>query len=243
MGKKKRLSPWRDTHIKVEGRAVWDLQNIFFNDWRCSKRSKLDAQELVKDGYFNEDVLKGKGGDVAAQVLTSGPESAQRHILDAYIKMISMAKKRIYIQTPYFIPDDMFFKSLIIAKRCGVDVKVMIPKKPDKKSVYYATLSYIRQLLDYGIEVYRYDGFIHSKTLLVDDLVVSIGTCNIDNRSFALNFEITTLLYNKDFVNKNKQIFETDITNSQRITFSYFKRKFVSSKIMQAIFRLFSQLM
>lgn len=242
MGKKKKLSPWRDSHIRIEGKAVWDLQNVFFNDWRCSKRAKLDAKELVQEGYFNEESLKSVG-NIATQVVTSGPESSQHHIQDVYIKMISLAKKRVYIQTPYFIPDEMFLKTLIMAKRSGVDVRIMIPKKPDKKSVYYATLSYVRQLLDYGIEVYLYNGFIHSKTLLVDDLAVSIGTCNIDNRSFALNFEITTLLYNKDFVNINKQIFENDIKNSQGLSIRYFKRKFVSTKIMQAIFRLFSQLM
>ncbi|MBO5884756.1 MAG: cardiolipin synthase, partial [Clostridia bacterium] len=239
---KKRISPWRDTHIRLQGRAVWDLQNVFFNDWRCSKKLKLDAQSLVKDGYFNQELLKSDG-NIGTHIITSGPESSQRHILDSYIKLMSLAKKRIYIQTPYFIPDELFFKTVVIAKRSGVDVKIMIPSKPDKKSVYYATLSYVKQLLDYGIEVFLYNGFIHSKTFLVDDLAVSIGTCNIDNRSFALNFEITTLLYNQEFVNKNKQIFENDIKNSQKLSVLYFKRKFVSTKIMQAIFRLFSQLM
>lgn len=242
MGKKKRLSPWRDTHIRIEGRAVWDLQNVFFNDFRCVKKEKLDAHELVKVGYFNEEALTEKG-DIGVQIITSGPESDQRHIEDAYLKMISLAQKRIYIQTPYFIPDEIFLKTLIIAKRSGVDIKVMIPGKPDKKSVYYVTLSYVKQLLDENIEVYLYNGFIHSKTILVDDLVVSIGTCNMDNRSFALNFELTALLYNKNFVNINKAIFENDIINSKKITLKDFNKKFFATKLMQAIYRLFSPIM
>lgn len=242
MGKKKRLSPWRDTHIRVQGPVVWDLQNIFFNDFRCAKREKLNAKQLVKEGYFLEQSLSDVG-DVGAQVITSGPESTQRYIEDAYIRMISFAQKRIYLQTPYFIPDEMFLKSLIIAKKSGVDVKVMIPAKPDKRTVYYVTLSFVKELLEADIEVYLYNGFLHSKTLLVDDLCVSIGTCNADNRSFALNFELTTLLYDKDFVNKNAQIFEEDMKSSKFLTLADYNRKFFASKMVQAIFRLFSPLL
>ncbi len=242
MGKKKKVSPWRDTHIRVEGPVVWDLQNIFFNDFRCVKKERLNAKQLVKEGYFLEDSLKEKG-NIGAQVITSGPESDQRYIEDAYIRMISFAQKRVYIQTPYFIPDEMFLKALLIAKKTGVDVKVMIPAKPDKRTVYYVTLSFVKELLDAGIEVYFYNGFLHSKTLLVDDLCVSIGTCNADNRSFALNFELTTLLYDKDFVNYNAQIFEQDMKNSKLLTLSDFNRKFFASKLFQAILRLFSPLL
>ena len=242
MGKKKKLSPWRDTHIKIEGRAVWDLENVFFNDFRCVKKEKLNAKELVEKKFFNEDALKEKG-NIGIQIITSGPESEQKNIEDAYLKMISLAKKRIYIQSPYFIPDEIFLKSLIIAKRSGVDVKVMIPGKPDKKSVYYVTLSFVKILLDENIDVYFYNGFIHSKTLLVDDLVVSIGTCNTDNRSFSLNFELTALMYNKKFVEKNQKIFENDIINSKKITLKYFNKKFFATKIAQAIYRLFSPIM
>ncbi len=242
MGKKKRLSPWRDTHIRVEGPMVWDLQNIFFNDFRCVKRDRLNAKQLVKEGYFLEQSLK-EVGNIGAQVVTSGPESDQRYIEDAYIRMISFAQKRVYLQTPYFIPDETFLKSLILAKKTGVDVKVMIPAKPDKRTVYYVTLSFIKELLDAGIEVYLYNGFLHAKTLLVDDLCVSIGTCNADNRSFALNFELTSILYDKDFVNSYAKIFENDMKNSKFVTLSDFNRKFFASKLAQAILRLFSPLL
>lgn len=242
MGEKKKLSPWRDTHIRIEGRAVWDLQNVFFNDFRCVKKVKLDAKSLVEDGYFLKDTLTNKG-DVGVQVITSGPDSDEKNIEDAYIKMINMAKKRIYIQTPYFIPDETFMKAIMLAKKSGVDIKIMIPKKPDKKVVYYVTLSNIKQLLDIGVEVYLYKGFIHSKTILVDDLAVAIGSCNMDNRSFALNFEITAILYNKSFVDKNKMIFQKDMESCELLTIRSYKRKFLYSKVIQSICRLFSPLM
>ncbi len=242
MGMVKKVSPWRDTHIRIEGRAVWDLQNVFFNDFRCVKKERLDAKKLVEEGYFVQDSLMSKG-DVGVQIITCGPESNDRNIEDAYIKMINLAKKRVYIQTPYFIPDETFIKAVILAKKSGVDVKIMIPKKPDKKFVYYVTLSYIKRLLDVGVDVYLYKGFIHSKTILVDDLAVAIGTCNMDNRSFALNFEISAVLYGKDFVNKNKKIFCQDMENSELFTTQTYKRRFLSSKFAQAILRLFSPLM
>lgn len=242
LGRKKRVSPWRDTHIRIEGRAVWDLQNVFFNDYRCVKLSKLDPKTLSKEGYFPQNTLKDVG-NVGVQIITSGPENDDKNIEDAYIKMINLAQKSIYIQTPYFIPDETFIKALELAQKSGVKIYLMLPKKPDKKMVYYVTLSYVKRLLDIGVKVYLYNGFIHSKTLVVDDIATSIGTCNMDNRSFALNFEITAIMYGKDFANQNKEIFKNDIKNSELLSKQTFKRRFLSSKIMQAICRLFSPLM
>ena len=240
MGKVNRLSPWRDKSIRLEGKVVWDLQNVFFNDFRCCKKQKI--KNIIEQDCFNQQAILNDG-NIGAQVVTSGPETTKRDIEDAYIKLINGAKKTLYIQTPYFIPDDIFLKSLIFAKRSGVDVKVMIPGKPDKKTVYFATLSFIKELLDEKIEVYAYNGFLHSKTLLVDDLAVSIGTCNTDNRSFALNFELTTILYNKQFVEENKKIFENDIKNSKLVTIKKFNQRAITSKLAQAIFRLFSPIL
>ena len=242
LGKRKKLCPWRDTHIRICGPAVWDLQNVFFNDYRCAKGSKLNPKSLINQGYFKSSSLNHKGNE-GVQIVTSGPEDDDKYILDCYIKIINMAKERIYIQSPYFVPDDTFLKALVLAKKSGVDVKVMVPQKPDKHMVYYVTLSYVQQLLTAGIDVYLFEGFIHSKTLLVDDLVVSIGSCNADNRSFSLNFEVTALLYGKQFVNKNAKIFENDIKNSKRLTLNYFNKKFFATKSAQAIYRLFSPLM
>ena len=122
------------------------------------------------------------------QLVACGPEIIQEEIKDAYIKMINKASKYVYIQTPYFIPDESIMTALRLAINSGVDVKIIIPGIPDKSSVYLASLSFVYDLLELGIEVYTYNGFIHAKNIIIDDYVVSIGSTNIDVRSFALNF-------------------------------------------------------
>ena len=153
-----------------------------------------------------------------------------------------MQKKRVYIQTPYFIPDDVFFSALRIAVASGVDVRIMVPRKPDKRTVYLATLSYLKEMADMGIRVFLYDGFLHSKTLMIDDNKVSIGTCNMDNRSFGLNFENTAIIYSTKINAQHSQIFEKDMTNSLEVGKEYFAKKRWLTKILQAIMRLLSAL-
>ena len=184
MGMKKKLSPWRDASIRIEGSGVYPLQNIFLDDWRYAKKDETPVEKYLKF-YFPVPEPKG---DVALQVLTSGPDSELQKIKEAYIKMIVSAKKRVYLQTPYFVPDDAFMSALTIAKKSGVDVRIMLPAKPDKRAVYLPTLSYAREMAEVGIKIYFYNGFLHAKTLLVDDNKLSIGSCNLDNRSFGLNF-------------------------------------------------------
>lgn len=240
MGKKKRLSPWRDTHVRIVGSAVYGLQNVFFKDWFFCKKQECDSSFLVSEGYFPK--VKKSGG-IAAQVITSGPETKEQYIKEAFIKMISLAKKSIIIESPYFIPDDIFMSAVKRAVLSGVKVKVIIPKKPDKKIVYLATLSYARELVEMGAEVYMYRGFIHSKMLVIDDTAVSIGTCNTDNRSFALNFEVTTIFLNQQFVNYCAGICEGDLAFSSKTDLEYFKKKPLFNRFGQVIFRMFSPLL
>ena len=154
--------------------------------------------------------------------------------------MITDANKRVYIQTPYIIPDDVFISALRIAVKSGIDVRIMVPKIPDKKTVYLATLSYLKEVAELGIKIYLYNGFLHSKTLLVDDNKLSIGTCNTDNRSFRLNFEDTVIIYSKELNKQHRDIFEDDIKHSQQVDLNYFKKKRWLTKILQAIMHLFS---
>lgn len=240
IGKSKKLSPWRDTHIRIEGEGVYGLQSAFFNDWKFASNSQTTLDELVTAGYFPKNENKG---DISLQVVTSGPENKLEPIKESMIRMIMSAKKNIYIQTPYFIPDDSFITALHIAKMSGVDIKIMIPKIADKKIVYSATLSYARDMLEKDIEVYRYDGFLHSKVLIVDDEIVSIGTCNTDNRSFSLNFEVTTFLYGKEFGEINSNYFKNDLLSCTKLDKAFFKRRPLNTLIAQAIFRLFSPLL
>ncbi len=240
MGLKKKLSPWRDTHIRVEGNAVYGLQNAFFNDWLFCKKIHISSTELVMLGYFPKFE---KCGNVVSQIVTSGPESENHYIKESYIKMINSAKHCIVLQTPYLVPDDIFISALKQAIKSNVRVIIMLPNKPDKKFVYLATQSYAREMVECGAEVYLYKGFLHSKLLLIDDTCVSVGTCNADNRSFALNFEINALLYDKKTLLKCFNIIKEDIKNSNQIDLTYFKKKPFTNKIGQIIFRMFAPLL
>lgn len=237
LGLDKKLKPWRDTHIRVEGAGVYALQNIFLDDWRYCKNDNTPLRLYLENGYFPSPSIKG---NATTQLVTSGPDSAVPKILETYVKMITNAKKRVYIQTPYFIPDDVFISALRIAVKSGIDVRIMVPKIPDKKTVYLATLSYLKEVAELGIKIYLYNGFLHSKTLLVDDNKLSIGTCNTDNRSFRLNFEDTVIIYSKELNKQHRDIFEDDIKHSQQVDLNYFKKKRWLTKILQAIMHLFS---
>ena len=239
MGKIKKLSPWRDTTIKLKGKIVWDLQNIFINDWLVCKKNE-NINQFTNNKYFNRQCLQNYG-KLGAQIISSGPEIKNNQIQDTYLKMLSIAKRYIYIQTPYLVPDENFLKALEIAKKSGVDVKIIIPQKYDKKSVYTVSLAFAEQLTRLGVKIYAYNGFMHAKTLVVDD-VVSIGTCNIDNRSFALNFELCVLIYDCNFVKKNIEIFVNDLQNSIFLSKEYFVKLTKKTKILQCFYKLFSPL-
>ncbi|MBO5022540.1 MAG: cardiolipin synthase [Clostridia bacterium] len=239
LGNHKRLTPWRDTHLRMEGSGVYALQNIFLDDWRYCKNDNTPPRLYLENGYFPSPEIKG---DEIVQVISSGPDDHVQKIKETYVKLITNAKERVYIQTPYFIPDDVFFSALRIAIKSGVDVRIMVPKIPDKRTVYMATLSYLKEFASLGAKIYLYNGFLHSKVMIVDDNKLSIGTCNTDNRSFALNFEDTVLIYSKKLNQQHQQIFEEDISNSQKVSIVYFQKKRWITKMFQAIMRLLSSL-
>ena len=240
MGKNKKLSPWRDTHIRIKGSGVYSLQNIFIDDWRYCTHDNTPPKIYLENGYFPSPEICGKA---LIQTISSGPDSSIQKIKEAFVKMIMGAKERVYIQTPYFIPDDVFFSALRIAVKSGVDVRIMVPSKPDKKMVYFATLSYLKEMAEMGIKVYLYNGFLHSKTVLVDSNKLSVGTCNMDNRSFGLNFEDTVIIYSEEANASYSQAFEEDVKNSSVAGINYFKKKRWITKLLQAIMRLFSSLL
>ena len=239
MGKNKKLSPWRDTHIRIEGSGTYALQNIFLDDWRYCKNDNTPPRLYLENGYFPSPKICG---NATIQVVSSGPDSQIKKIQETFVKMITSARERVYIQTPYFIPDDTFFSALRIAKRSGVDVRIMVPKKPDKKTVYMATLSYLKEMSEMGIKVYLYNGFLHSKVIIVDDNKLSIGTCNTDNRSFGLNFEDTAIIYSNELNSQHQEIFKDDMSKSQEVSVNYFQKKRWITKMFQALMRLMSSL-
>lgn len=239
MGDHKKLKPWRDTHIRIEGGGVYALQNIFLDDWRYCTNENVPPSLYLQNGFFPSPTING---NATVQVVSSGPDSNVQKIKEVFVKMILDAHERVYIQTPYFIPDDVFFSALRIAVKSGVDVRIMVPEIPDKKTVYLATLSYLKEMSELGVKIYLYKGFLHSKTLLVDNNKVSIGTCNTDNRSFGLNFEDTVLVYSKQINKQHEEIFNRDLNRSKEVGISYFQKKRWITKLLQAIMRLLSAL-
>ncbi|HLR40920.1 MAG TPA: phospholipase D-like domain-containing protein, partial [Virgibacillus sp.] len=178
------------------------------------------------------------------QIVSSGPDSEWEQIKYGYIKMILSAKEYIYIQTPYYIPDESLRDALRIAVLSGVKVKLMIPNKPDHPFVYWATLSYIGDLLNAGAEIYIYqNGFLHAKTIVVDGKIASVGTANIDVRSFRLNFEVNAFLYDEEIAQKLVDAFQHDITLSTQMTKKLYEQRSLGIRFKESVSRLLSPIL
>jgi len=236
LGKSEKFGYWRDTHLRVKGDAVKMMQTRFILDWNQATDYKLDYDER----YF----IGGDYGDVGMQIVSSGPDHIWEQIKYGYIKMILGAKEYVYIQTPYFIPDESLMDALRIAALSGVKIKVMIPNKPDHLFVYWATLSYVGELLNEGAEIYLYqNGFLHAKTIVVDGKLSSVGTANIDVRSFRLNFEVNAFMYDVHFAQKLVEEFDKDILLSTQMTKQLYKRRSMVIRFKESISRLLSPIL
>ena len=238
LGLKEKFGYWRDTHLRIEGSSVHPLQTRFLLDWnQASDRKDLEYE----DRFFPTFSRKG---DTAIQIVSSGPDSQWESIKNGYIKMINMAKKYVYIQTPYFIPDDAFMNAVKIACLSGIDVRIMIPNKPDHLFVYWATYYHVGILIDAGARIYIYDnGFLHAKMIVIDDEVASVGTANIDSRSFKLNFEVNAFIYDKAVSRKLAELFEKDKMYSTELTKEKYENRPTKIKIKESISRLLSPIL
>ncbi|MFA4877792.1 MAG: cardiolipin synthase [Methanoregula sp.] len=231
---RRELGFWRDTHIKIEGDAAHLLELRFLMDWNFASD---DPVELLPR-YFPQT---GGTGSAAVQIVSSGPDHQHNQIKLAYLQLINTASESVYIQTPYFVPDASLIDALRLAAQSGIDVKIMIPCKPDHMFVYSVNHAFIRDLLDAGVKAYTYDdGFIHAKTLVVDGLVASVGSANWDVRSFKLNFETNALIYNPEYAKKLREIFLEDLKHSTEITMESLKKRPLLEKVWEPVARLFS---
>ena len=236
LGKSEKFGYWRDTHLRIQGDAVKMMQIRFILDWNQASRHHIEYD----DRYF----IGGEKGDVGVQIVSSGPDQQWEQIKYGYIKMIMSAKESVYIQTPYFIPDESLMDALRIAALSGVKIKIMIPNKPDHMFVYWATLSSIGELLNEGAEVYLYqNGFMHAKTIVVDEKLSSVGTANIDVRSFRLNFEVNAFLYDIDIAKKLVEAFEKDVLLSTQMTKSLYEKRSIGIRFKESISRLLSPIL
>lgn len=238
LGLDEKFGYWRDTHLRTKGNGVHALQTRFILDWNQASKEKNFTYEAR---FFPEFP---QVGHVGMQVVSSGPDAEWQHIKNGYVKMIVTAKKYIYLQTPYFIPDDTLLDTLKIAALSGVDVRIMIPDKPDHMFVYWATLSNMGELLRAGAKVYIYEnGFIHAKTLIADDAIASVGTANFDSRSFSLNFEVNAFIYDEQKTQELRTTFEKDIQVSKELTLEDYQKRSLIIKIKESISRLLSPIL
>ena len=193
----KHIGFWRDTHIRIRGEAVNDLTNRFLLDWCYASGEEIE--DFSK--FYPKNPIRD--GDIAIQIVTSGPDHNEEYIKNAYMKMINNAKKYVYLETPYFVPDSPMLEALKLSALSGVDVRLIIPGKPDHIFMKWAASAYIGDLLNAGAKVYLYqNGFIHAKTIVADGKVCTIGTANMDMRSYSLNFEVNAFIY-YDIVSNN----------------------------------------
>lgn len=254
---------WRDTHLRLTGSSVFPLQTIFLTDWFSicegknlpknpedaklffpvedfTRMSEQITNESTED-YIATSVMKNL---VPTQIVSSGPDNQQKaEIRDMLIRMIISARKTVRIETPYFTPDETFLSILKIAAQSGIKVEIIVPGTWDKWYVREAALDFIRESLNYGIRFFAYKGFIHSKMCIVDGNVVTIGTTNIDSRSFDLHFEVNTIFYDKIFTRECEEIFLEDKLNSKEVFISDIKHHFILRRALWGFWRLFSPLM
>lgn len=237
LGQVQKFGYWRDNHLRIYGEAVYALQNRFLMDW--------NSQHTKEVSYAPKFFPQIKtSGDMALQIVTSGPDTEHEQIKMTYLKMISLAKKEILIQTPYYIPDESIHEALKLALLSGVKVHLQIPNKPDHPLVYWATYSFAAELLKYGAVIETYEnGFIHAKTMIIDNGVVSVGSANIDVRSFRLDFEVNTLIYDERMASKVRKAFFDDSKVSQPLTKEKYEERGTIIKFKEGLARLISPLL
>ena len=188
--------------------------------------------------------MQEKGNSGWMQLVTSNPVGEVRTLMSGIVKLLSSSRNYVYLQTPYFMPNDSFMLALKSAALSGVDVRLMIPEVCDNKIVGYASRSYLGDLLKVGVKVYLYrKGFIHSKSIVCDDYLSSVGSVNLDYRSFYYNFEVSAFVYDKDVALALKNYFIEDIKHCRQLTFSEYRNRSLGKRCVESCARLLSPLM
>jgi cardiolipin synthase len=237
LGLKKKFGYWRDTHLRMRGDCLHELNARFYFDWRFASKENIAIDTVLTEAST-------PAGNTAVQIVSSGPNSLRQEVRHAYLKMMSGAKKNIYIQSPYFIPDQSVFDCLVNAAQSGVDVRIMIPCMPDHVFVYWGTYYYCGLLIKSGVRVYIYDaGFLHAKTLSVDGEVCSVGSANFDIRSFKLNFETNAIIYDAEQAYKLESVFEQDLSRCHELTRQLYAKRSYWIRLKEGIARLGSDIL
>jgi len=229
---------WRDTHLRIDGPGILTLQHIFLCDWNFCSGQKIKAEPK----YFC--ATPKKDSNISVQIAASGPDSPASTIKLSFLKAINLAQHEIHLTTPYFIPGGSIMDALKISAMGGVKVKLLVPGISDSVLVNAAARSYYSELLKAGVEIYMYNkGFIHAKTMIIDDYISIVGTANMDHRSFDLNFEVNAIIYDTGFAKQLKDSFYNDLTSSDMIRYDQWRLRPVYIKLAEKTARLLSPLL
>ena len=227
---------WKDVMMQVEGKAVYGLQMAFLTDWYAT-----DHSLITSSSYFPQ--MEDKGTSLM-QVVTSDPVGEWKDIMQGLLIAITSAQKYVYIQSPYLLPTEPILLALKTAAAAGVDVRIMIPEKSDSRMVHWGTMSYLQELMEAGIKIYMYQkGFLHSKLIVCDDCLSSVGSTNMDFRSFEHNFEVNAFMYDRTSALMLKDIFLSDQKDAKLLHLKEWRMRPWSQKVKESVIRLFAPLL
>lgn len=227
---------WRDTHIRIEGRAVYGLQIAFLSDWYAADHSLITSSRYYPDMPVC--------GESSIQIVTSNPIGGVETIMQGLLIAITGSQKYFYIQTPYLLPTEPILLALRTAALGGVDVRIMIPERADSRITQLASLSYLDELMQAGVKIYRYNkGFLHSKVMVSDDVLSTVGSTNMDFRSFEHNFEVNAFMYDRESALKMKSIFLDDQKDADLVQLKEWRMRPWYQKVAESVIRLFAPLL
>ena len=226
---------YRDTHLKIEGTAAQHIQFSFIKDWYWA------TGQIVP---VSTEIMAAEKSDQAVAIVNTGPADETANCSILFSSLVSSARSRLWITSPYFVPDDAMVRMLQAAALRGVDVRIILPDKPDQLLVALASYTYYDDMLNNGVRLFRYrEHFMHQKVILVDDMVAGVGTVNLDNRSLYLNFEATALVADDDFIRQVENMLIEDLENSTQVKCEHFYDKPLYVRVAANIARLASPLL
>ncbi|MBB3187686.1 cardiolipin synthase [Microbacter margulisiae] len=232
-----KLGRWRDTFLEVDGPAVYGLLNAFLIDWYFVSRELLNIENLYSNIRIHDNLN-------VVQIVTSGPDSDWESIMQGIVSAINTATKYVYVQTPYFMPTEVVISALQIAAMGGVDVRVMLPERTDTWMTQSSSYSYITQSLEAGVKIYLYrNAFLHSKTIVIDDHFSTVGSANMDFRSYEQNFELNAFVFDHETAVTLREFFVADQQQCSEITLEHWQQRPLSTRIKESFARLFSPLL
>jgi len=244
---KGKIGNWRDTGVRIFGETALELKKEFYFSWGIVNKKVFDIEDSEYE-YESEvitDLIQNRGKQGAyVQVVSSGPNYQYRTMRDNFMKIIMEAQNYIYIQSPYFVPDESILEALKLAATSGIKIRIMIPFKTDHIFLKWVNQYFAGELLEFGVEIYQYqNGFLHSKTIIADDEIASVGTANFDYRSFYQNFEVNINIYQKEIVTQLKGEFHKDMKFSKRLYESQYAKRGPWIKLKESVFRLLAPIL